>query len=113
MDFGKWKINYGIFIYKEDSNSNNIVYRNRIIAESNDSFTQEDSISNIIEDDNSNNEEILFYEKVRNIFDNIISEIKYYISDENIYSGQYSQFQVYYYSDSSSIEQYQIIINFQ
>ena len=58
------------------------------------------------EEANLENEEYgdSIYEDVRRIFNKILSETTNYISDENIYNGKYSKFQVYYYSDSSSIE---------
>ena len=49
-------------------------------------------------------EEYLIYEQIRNIFNQIISGITNYISDKNIYTQKNSKYQVYYYSDSSSIE---------
>ena len=49
-------------------------------------------------------EEYLIYEQVRNIFNQIISRITNYISDQNIYTEKNIKYQVYYYSDSSSIQ---------
>ena len=49
-------------------------------------------------------EEYLIYEQVANIFNQIISRITNYISDQNIYTEKNIKYQIYYYSDSSSIQ---------
>ena len=69
-------------------------------TEENSNIYEEEENSNIISEETDLN---LVYEEVRLIFNDIISDTYSYISDEP-YEYEYSKCQVYYYSDSSSIE---------
>ena len=91
---------------EEEENIENEEEENLENEEEENLENEEEENSENEEDINLENEEYgdSIYEEVGRIFNKILSETTNYISDENIYNGKYSKYQVYYYSDSSSIE---------